>query len=109
MANGFRRSRTTADVSAWIALGEAAVGISVLHRDGDIKFDTVGKPIPGTEVKVTTEGEIISKTPSVFLGYYKMPEETAKAGRMAMLTSRFNTMLSIPMLFCMVAQQNGGF
>ena len=56
-------------------------GISVLHRDGDIKFDTVGKPIPGTEVKITPEGEIISKSPSVFLGYYKMPEETAKALR----------------------------
>jgi uncharacterized membrane protein len=34
--------------------------------------------------------------------------EKAKAARLAMLTSRFNTMLSIPMLFCMVAQQNGG-
>jgi uncharacterized membrane protein len=34
--------------------------------------------------------------------------EKAKAARMAMLTSRFNTMLSIPMLYCMVAQQNGG-
>ena len=32
----------------------------------------------------------------------------AKAARIAMLTSRFNTMFSIPMLFCMVAQQNGG-
>jgi uncharacterized membrane protein len=32
----------------------------------------------------------------------------AKAARMAMLTSRFNTMLSIPMLFCMVAQQHSG-
>ena len=32
----------------------------------------------------------------------------AKAARLAMLTSRANTMLSIPMLFCMVAQQNGG-
>ena len=32
----------------------------------------------------------------------------AKAGRVAMLTSRANTMLSLPMLFCMVAQQNGG-
>jgi len=30
----------------------------------------------------------------------------AKAARLAMLTSRANTMLSIPMLFCMVAQQN---
>jgi len=36
------------------------------------------------------------------------PEEKAKAARLAMLTSRANTMLSIPMLFCMVAQQNGG-
>jgi uncharacterized membrane protein len=36
------------------------------------------------------------------------PEEKAKAGRVAMLTSRTNTMLSIPMLFCMVAQQNAG-
>ena len=34
--------------------------------------------------------------------------EKAAAARLAMLTSRFNTMLSIPMLFCMVAQQNGG-
>jgi uncharacterized membrane protein len=36
------------------------------------------------------------------------PEEKAKAARIAMLTSRFNTMFSIPMLYCMVAQQNGG-
>ena len=34
--------------------------------------------------------------------------EKAKAARTAMLTSRINTMLSLPMLFCMVAQQNGG-
>ena len=32
----------------------------------------------------------------------------AKAARTAMLTSRINTMLSIPMLYCMVAQQNAG-
>ncbi len=53
-------------------------GISVVHRDGDIKFDTVGKPLPQTEVKITEEGEIISKGPSVFLGYYKNPEATEK-------------------------------
>jgi uncharacterized membrane protein len=35
-------------------------------------------------------------------------EEKAKAARVAMLTSRFNTMLSVPMLYFMVAQQNGG-
>jgi len=36
------------------------------------------------------------------------PAAKAAAARMAMLASRFNTMFSIPMLFCMVAQQNGG-
>ena len=43
------------------------------------------------------------------LGMVTVPaEEKAKAARVAMLTSRFNTMLSLPMLFCMVAQQNSG-
>jgi uncharacterized membrane protein len=36
------------------------------------------------------------------------PEAKTAAGRTAMLTSRINTLLSIPMLFCMVAQQNAG-
>ena len=53
-------------------------GISIVHRDGDVKFDTVGTPIPETEVKITEEGEIISQSPSVFQGYYKMEEETKK-------------------------------
>ena len=35
-------------------------------------------------------------------------DEKAAAARLAGLTSRINTMLSIPMLFCMVAQQNAG-
>ncbi len=36
-------------------------------------------------------------------------DEKAAAARTAMLFSRTNTLLSIPMLFCMVAAQNGGF
>ena len=36
------------------------------------------------------------------------PEEKAKAARMAGMTSRFNTMFSIPMLFFMAAQSHGG-
>ncbi len=51
-------------------------GISVVHRDGDIKFDTVGTPLPETEVRITKDGEIVSKSPSVFLGYYKNSEAT---------------------------------
>ncbi len=36
------------------------------------------------------------------------PEEKAAAAKLAGMTSRINTMLSIPMLYCMVAQQNAG-
>lgn len=53
-------------------------GISVVHRDGDIKFDTVGTPLPETEVRIREDGEIISKSPSVFIGYYKNDEATEK-------------------------------
>jgi len=53
-------------------------GISVVHRTGDIKFDTVGRPIPGTEVRIAEDGEILTRSPSVFKGYYKNPEATAK-------------------------------
>ena len=37
------------------------------------------------------------------------PAEKTKAARLATLTSRFNTMASIPMLYCMAAQSHGGF
>ena len=56
-------------------------GISVLHRDGDVKFDTVGTPLPETEVRIAPDGEILSRSPCVFQGYYKMPEETARTLR----------------------------
>jgi long-chain acyl-CoA synthetase len=56
-------------------------GISVVHRDGDVKFDTVGRPIPETEVRISDTGEILSKSPSVFQGYYKNDEATAKTLR----------------------------
>jgi len=35
-------------------------------------------------------------------------DEKAAAGKLAGMTSRINTMLSIPMLYCMVAQNTGG-
>ncbi|MDP9265329.1 MAG: AMP-binding protein [Chloroflexota bacterium] len=56
-------------------------GISVVHRDGDVKFETVGKPLPETEVRISDSGEIESKSPSVFQGYYNNPQATARSLR----------------------------
>ena len=56
------------------------VGIAVVHRDGDIKFQTVGLPIPETEVKIDPDtGEILMRSPAVMKGYYRNPEATAEA------------------------------
>ena len=53
-------------------------GISCIHRDGAVDFNSVGLPIPETEVKLSDTGEILSRSPAVFLGYYKNEQATAE-------------------------------
>jgi long-chain acyl-CoA synthetase len=53
-------------------------GISCVHRDEDIDFDSVGKPLPDTEIVIDERGEILSRSPSVFKGYYKDDGENEK-------------------------------
>ena len=54
---------------------------SIIHRTDDIRLDTVGKPLPGVEFKVSDSGELLSKGDTIFKGYYKDPEATTEALR----------------------------
>ncbi len=54
---------------------EASVFITV-QKDDDVRLDTVGIPIPGVELRISPEGEVLYRSPGVFQGYYKNPEAT---------------------------------
>ncbi|HVV81400.1 MAG TPA: AMP-binding protein [Pseudolabrys sp.] len=56
---------------------EASVYITA-QPDGEIYADTVGKPNYEVDVKVDDNGEVLFKSPGVFLGYYKEPDKTAE-------------------------------
>ncbi len=53
-------------------------GICVVHKDGDIKFQTVGLPMPGVELDIAESGEILARGPMCFTGYYNNPEATSE-------------------------------
>ena len=48
------------------------------NRPDNYKFGTVGPPMPGCEVRIAADKEILVRSEMMFSGYYKAPEETAK-------------------------------
>jgi long-chain acyl-CoA synthetase len=51
------------------------------NRPDNYKFGTVGPPMPGCEVRLATDGEIMVRSRMMFSGYYKEPEKTAEVMR----------------------------
>ncbi|HXX03765.1 MAG TPA: AMP-binding protein [Xanthobacteraceae bacterium] len=56
---------------------EASVYVTA-QPDGEIDAETVGQPSPDVEVKISDSGEVLYRSPGVFMGYYKDPEKTAE-------------------------------
>src|SRR3954471_4156020 len=56
---------------------EAAVYVT-MQPDGEIRADTVGRPAPQVDIRIDDNGEVLYRSPGVFVGYYKDPEKTAE-------------------------------
>lgn len=59
-------------------LTETYSGVCVNHPDRN-RYETVGEVIPGVELKIAEDGEILFKGDARMVGYWNPPEETAKA------------------------------
>jgi long-subunit acyl-CoA synthetase (AMP-forming) len=53
-------------------------GVATLNPPEKIKLGTVGPPVPGVEIKLAEDGEVLVKSPSVMPGYRNMPDKTAE-------------------------------
>ncbi len=68
------------NVKQLYGMTEASALISI-QRNGDVRLDTVVTPLPGVEIRISPEGEVLYRSPGVFQGYYKNPEATNQTVR----------------------------
>ena len=54
-------------------------GLATANWPGHVKIGSIGSAAPGTEVKLSPQGEILLRGPHVFAGYLNKPEKTAEA------------------------------
>jgi len=52
---------------------------NALQDAEEVRLHTVGRPLPGVEVKISDNGEIMVRSGSVFSGYYKLEKATQEA------------------------------
>ena len=65
------------DLREGFGLTESTGIIAIHRRDG--KLGTVGPAFPGVEIRISEQGEILSRSPGNFKGYWRDPEGTAEA------------------------------
>jgi long-chain acyl-CoA synthetase len=63
------------NVKQLYGMTEASVFVTI-QRDGDVRLDSVGTPVPGVEIRISDTGEVLFRGPGVFQGYYKNAEAT---------------------------------
>ena len=66
------------DIVIGYGLSETTATVSCFRQTG-YEIGTVGLPLPGIQVKISDEGEILVKGPTVTTGYYRNPEANAQA------------------------------
>ncbi len=52
--------------------------ILTCNREDDFRFGSVGRAIPGVELKIAPDGEILARGPNIAKGYFKRPDATAE-------------------------------
>src|SRR4051812_31760087 len=52
---------------------------AIVNTPEAFRFGSVGKPLPGVELKIGDDGEILLKGPNIFAGYYKNEEASREA------------------------------